>query len=358
MERTEQEASRLAEVIFAVPGDLAAPTGGYAYARRVLELMPEHGIAVRHLGLPGGYPHPSPEELAETARLVAGTAPDAMLLIDSLALGAMPEDLVAGFGRRIVALVHHPLAHETGLTPERRAELLASEARALAHARRVVAASPLTARLLVAEFGVPAERITVAEPGTDPAPRSRGTGAPVQLLAVGAVSPRKGYDVLVQALAGLAGLDWRLTIAGAADRDPASVAALRRAVAESGVAERIRLAGEVDDATLEELYDAADVFVSASLFEGYGMVLAEAMARGLPLVASTGGAAGDTVDDAAALKVPPGDAKRLAHALRRVVGDPVLRRRLADGSWAAGQRLPTWSDTVARIARSLREGGR
>ncbi len=348
----------MAEVIFAVPGDLAAPTGGYAYARRVLELMPEHGIAMRHLALPGGYPHPSPEELAETARRVADTTPDAVLFIDSLAFGAMPEDLVTGFGRRIVALVHHPLAHETGLTPERQAELLSSEARALAHAQGVVAASPLTGRLLAQEFGVPAERITVAEPGTDPAPRSRGTGAPVQLLTVGAVSPRKGYEILVRALAGLADLDWRLAVAGATDRDPAAVEALERAVAESGVAERIRLAGEVDDGTLEELYDAADVFVSASLFEGYGMVLAEAMARGLPLVASTGGAAADTVSDAAALKVPPANGMRLRQALRRIIGDLNLRRRLADGSWAAGQRLPTWSDTVARIAKALREATR
>lgn len=348
----------MAEVIFAVPGDLAAPTGGYAYARRVLELIPEHGIAMRHLSLPGGYPDPSAEDLAETARLVAGTAADAVLLVDGLAFGAMPAELVAGFGRRIVALVHHPLAHETGLSPERQAALRASEARALALARRIVAASPLTARLLAAEYHVPAERIAVAEPGTDPAPRSRGTGAPVELLAVGAVSPRKGFDILVAALAGLPDLDWRLTIAGATDRDPEAFAALRQALARSGVAGRIRLVGEVDDGALEDLYDRADVFVSASLFEGYGMVLAEAMARGLPLVASTGGAAADTVGDAAALKVPPGNEGRLAEALRRIIGDPALRRRLAEGAWAAGQRLPTWSDTVARIARTLREAAR
>jgi glycosyltransferase involved in cell wall biosynthesis len=348
----------LAEVIFAIPGDLGAPTGGYSYARRVLDLIPEHGIAMRHLALPGSYPDPSADDLAETARLVAGTAPDAVLLVDGLAFGAMPEDLVAGFERRIVALVHHPLAHETGLSPERRAALLASETRALAGARRIVAASPLTARLLTAEYRVAAERITVAEPGTDPAPRSRGTGRPVELLAVGAVSQRKGFDVLVAALSPLADLDWRLTIAGATDRDPEAFAALARAIAASGVAGRIRLAGEVDDGTLEDLYDRADVFVSASLFEGYGMVLAEAMARGLPLVASTGGAAAETVSGAAALKVPPGDERRLAKALRRAVGDPALRRRLAEGSWAAGQRLPTWSDTVARIARTLREAAR
>ncbi len=348
----------MAEVIFAVPGDLAAPTGGYAYARRVLELMPEHGIAMRHLALPGGYPHPSPADLAETGRLLADLSPDAVLFIDGLAFGAMPESLVARLRCRIVALVHHPLGHESGLSPERRAALLASEARALSFARHVVVASALTGRLLADAFGVPEARITVAEPGTDPAPRSRGTGTPVQLLAVGAVSPRKGYEVLVRALAGIADLDWRLTIVGATDRDPAAAEALRTALAGSGVAGRIRVAGEVDDATLDDLYDRADVFVSSSLFEGYGMVLAEAMARGLPLVASTGGAAGDTVSDGAALKVPPGDVAALRDALRRMIGDPALRRNLAEGAWEAGRRLPTWSDTVARIAKVLREAGR
>lgn len=344
----------MAEVIFAVPGDLAAPTGGYAYARRVLELMPEHGIAMRHLALPGGYPHPSPADLAETAQLLAGLSPDAVLFIDGLAFGAMPEDLVARLRCRIVALVHHPLGHESGLSPARRAAFLASEAQALSFARHVVVASSLTGRLLADAFGVAEARITVAEPGTDPAPRSRGTGAPVQLLAVGAVSPRKGYETLVRALAGIADLDWRLTIVGATDRDPAAVDALRTALAGSGVAGRIRIAGEVDDATLDDLYDRADVFVSSSLFEGYGMVLAEAMARGLPLVASTGGAAGDTVSDEAALKVPPGDVAALREALRRMIGDPALRRSLAEGAWEAGRRLPTWFDTVARIAGVLR----
>jgi glycosyltransferase involved in cell wall biosynthesis len=205
---------------------------------------------------------------------------------------------------------------------------------------------------------VPSDKLAVAEPGTEPAGRARGTGAPVALLAAGAVSPRKSYGVLVQALAGLAVLDWRLTIVGSLDRSPDAVAELTRAVAAAGLEERITLAGAVEGSELDRLYDAADVFASPSLFEGYGMVLAEAMARGLPLVASTGGAAAETVPSEAGLKVPPGDVAQLREALRRMIADSGLRRRFAQASWGAGQRLPRWADTAAKVAAALREAAR
>ncbi len=347
----------MTRAVFAVPGDLASPTGGYHYARRVLDGLPGEGVEVAHLALPAGYPDPAPADLAETARLVAGTPPDAILLIDGLAYGAMPENVIAGFGRPVVALVHHPLGLESGLPPERQAALIASETRALARARRIIVTSPLTARLLAAEFDVDPAIVSVAEPGTDPAPRARGTGRPVELLAVGAVSPRKGFALLVEALGGLADRDWHLTLAGALDRDPVAAAGLRRAIAAQGFEDRVTLTGNVDRGTLDRLYAAADVLVSPSLYEGYGMALAEGLARGLPLVASTGGAAAETVPDAAALKVPPGDGPALRAALERVVNDRALRERLAEAAWAAGQGLPRWSDTAARIATVLKQAG-
>jgi glycosyltransferase involved in cell wall biosynthesis len=343
------------EVVFAVPGELDTPTGGYAYARRLLELLPAEGLTVTHLALPSAYPTPSADDLARTAELVSGTDPDAVLFIDGLAYGAMPEDLIRRFGRRIVALVHHPLGLESGLSETRSRELIASERQALALARRVVVTSPLTGRVLASDFGVPPERIVVAEPGTEPAARVRGTGSPVQLLSVGAVSPRKGYDVLVRALGELKDLDWRAGIAGATDRAPETAAALKASIQEAGLSERVELAGAVADAELAALYDRADLFVSPSLYEGYGMVLAEAMARGLPIVASTGGAAAETVPEAAALKVPPGDVRALAEALRAAISDAALRTRLAEASWQAGQKLPRWRDTAVRVAKVLRE---
>ena len=345
-------------VALAVPGRLDTPTGGYAYARRLLEHLPACGVAIRPLALPAAYPDPAEADLAETLRLVARTPPETVLLIDGLAFGAMPAALVEGFRRPVAALVHHPLGLEAGLAPDRQAALIASEAAALARAERVIVTSPLTGRLLVAEFGVDPLLVTVAEPGTDPAGRARGTGAPVALLAVGAVSPRKGYDVLVEALADLADLPWRLTVAGALDRDPDNAARLAAAIRRHGLAERIALAGEVGEAALAELYDRADLFVSPSLFEGYGMVLAEALARGLPIVASTGGAAAETVPDSAALKVEPGDAAALGRALRQAIESRDLRAALGDAAWAAGRGLPRWPETARKVAAALREVGR
>jgi glycosyltransferase involved in cell wall biosynthesis len=345
------------EAAFAVPGDISAPTGGYAYARKLLSLAPEVDIALHRVPLPGGFPHPSHAELTETAARLR-ECPRAVLLIDGLAYGAFTPDLLATLDRPIVALVHHPLALETGLDPARRDALARSERQALAHARAIVATSRETARILVADFAVAPGKITVAEPGTEPAPRATGTGDPVQLLAVGTVSPRKGFDILVAALAGLADLPWRLTIAGALDRDPTAGASLVAAIEKAGLRERVSLVGVLAEGELSALYAGSDVLVSPSLYEGYGMALAEALARGLPLVASTGGAAAQTVPDAAGLKVPPGDVHALRDALARMIADAALRRRCADASWAAGQSLPRWRDAAATIAGVLRGAAR
>ncbi|MGE3916241.1 MAG: glycosyltransferase family 4 protein, partial [Hyphomicrobiaceae bacterium] len=255
----------------------------------------------------------------------------------------------------LLALCHHPLCLEAGLTPARQAELKASETAALALADAVIVTSPATRSLLVRDFGVAAARITVAVPGTDPAPRAIGTGNPLQFLAVGSIVPRKGYDVLVSALDMLGQDGWRLKIAGADDRSPATVAMLRGQIKASEHAGRIDLVGAVDQSQLSHLYSQADVFVMPSLFEGYGMVLAEAMARGLPIVCTTGGAAAETVPDDAALKVAPGDARALSAALARVSQDATLRSAMARASWLAGQNLTRWEETARIIAGVVRK---
>jgi len=342
------------DLALAVPGDIASPTGGYAYARKLLELLPGTGVRPRLVRLPGSFPHPSAADLEETGRVLSDRS-GAVLLIDGLAYGALPSTTIAQIRIPIVTLVHHPLGLETGLAPERRSELLAGEAEALARARNIIAASAAMARLLAEQFEVPSARITVAEPGVEAAPRATGTGEPVQLLAVGAVVPRKGFGLLVDALSGLKDLGWRLTIAGSLERDPQTARALERLIASRNLASRISLVGAVDDAALDSLYGRADILVSASLFEGYGMVLAEGLARGLALVASTGGAAGETVPEGVGLKVPPGDAEALRGALQRMITDRGLRKAASDASWAAGQRLPRWPRTAALVSRVLKE---
>lgn len=345
----------MTSVAFAVPGDINLPTGGYAYDRRVLALLPEHGVDARHVVLPGSFPTPSGADMAETERRLASVPPGTILLIDGLAYGAMPAEGVARVRDPIVALVHHPLCLEAGLTPQRQRRLRELETAALGFARHVVVTSPTTAQTLAADFGVPREKITVAVPGTDPAQRARGTGRPLQLLAVGSIVPRKAFDTLVRALAPLQQHEWRLAIVGSTDRDAQALAALQAAIRETGLGKRITLVGPARQHELAEYYAAADVFLLPSLYEGYGMVLAEAMARGLPIVCTTGGAAAATVPDAAAIKVPPGDERALSQAIGRVLEDAALRRRLADAAWDAGQKLPRWQDTARIVASVIKD---
>ena len=340
----------MADVVFAIPGDLKSTTGGYAYDRRVIDLLPDFGVHVSVMTLPDAFPNPSTADLAETGRLLKTKHHDAVLMVDGLAFGTFTDDILDTLEGRVVALVHHPLFLETGLPHSRKVEIKASEENALQNASHIVVTSRVTKRILVDTMGLPADKVTIAEPGTDPAQRATGTGAPLQILSVGAVLPRKGYHLLVEALAPLTHIDWRLTIAGALDRHSDAVATLQKAIQANGLEDRVTLAGKVVPATLERYYESADLFVSASLFEGYGMVLAEAMARGLPMVIAAGGAAAETAGESAALHVEAGNVMALTTALERALTDKKLRDRLADAAWEAGRTLPTWHETARRIA--------
>lgn len=339
---------------FVIPGDITLRTGGYIYDRRVLGLLSQHGVNAHHVPLPGTFPYPHAADLDETVRTLAALPASMPLLIDGLAYGAMPEAVVSGIAQPIIALVHHPLYLETGLDAAAQQRFRMLEQKALTFATHVITTSGTTARGVAADFDYPPQRITVAEPGTDRGrraiPRTGGDADALRLLAVGSIVPRKAYPVLISALEPLRDLAWHLTIAGDDARSPAATRSLKAQIAASPNAGRIALQGALDDGTLHELYAASDVFVMSSLYEGYGMVLGEALAHGLPIVATRAGAAAETLPDAAALKVEPGDSNGLSAALRQVLEDAGLRRRLAEQSWAAGQRLPTWNDTARRIA--------
>lgn len=339
----------------AFPGSLDTRTGGYAYDRRLALELEARGWEVARLSLPAGFPRPSEADLAASAASFAGLPPGTTALIDGLAFGAMPGIAAREAGRLdLVALVHHPLCLEAGLAPAEATALAASERAALTHASAVVVTSPSTEAALQELFAVPRDRITVALPGTDPAPLARGSGGPgCRMVCVGAVSRRKGQALLVEALAGLRHLDWGLWCAGSLDRDPATAEALRSKIAAQGLAHRVTLLGEVGEAELAALYDRSDLCVSASLYEGYGMALAEALARGLPVVAASGGAVADTVPPEAGLLAPPGDALALREALRRFLVEPSLAASLRRGALAARGRLPTWADTAAAVEAAL-----
>jgi glycosyltransferase involved in cell wall biosynthesis len=341
--------------VFAVPGDLATPTGGYAYDRRMVAELLGLGWDVEVADIGNEFPRPSAGARESARARLLAVPTDTPVVVDGLAFGVLPE-LAAELHRDhpLIALVHHPLALETGIPPAEAEEFHRRERAALAHTDRVIVTSPSTARRLAADYAVAAERITVALPGSDPrVPPRSGRDGPLALLAVGAVVRRKGYDVLVDALASLRDLPWRLTIVGDRSRSPATVAALEAQVHRHDLGGRIAFTGAVDEQRLAALHRDADLFVLPSRFEGYGMAFAEAIAHGLPVVGTTAGAIPDTVPGGAGILVPADDAAALAQALRRLIGDDGARETLAMAARAAAARLPTWRQSAEAFARAI-----
>lgn len=339
--------------VFAIPGDLDTPTGGYAYDRQVMRGLPGQGIAIRHLPLPDGFPFPAPEAVAETGRLLASVPADEVLLVDGLALGVLPPEMLRGLAAPLIAVHHHPLGLETGLTHEQGEAMLAAEKAATACARHVIVTSPTTAAILAERGFAPPPPVTVAIPGLARAEKARGSGGGFEILCVGTVVPRKGYDVLVDALALMRGHAWHCTIIGGLDRDLACAAALRAQIAAAGLDDRITLTGALSE-SLQAYRDRADVFASPSRYEGYGMALASAMAAGLAIISTTAPAIPATVPPEAGILVPPENPRAFAGALLSVMQDPALRQRLGDGGHAHAATLPGWDDTAAIIANVIR----
>ena len=336
-----------------VPGPFDTISGGYIYDRRLAEGLRALGHEMQVVELPGR--HPLPDEAAtEGARTsLDGLPGDARIVVDGLGLPAfapLAERLAA---RGAVGLIHHPTALEHGNPGPVRDALREAEQALFPRLARLVATSPLTARRLAEDFVVDAARIGVVEPGTDVAPRSEGSGGPgCAILSVGALIPRKGHDVLLRALASLSDLDWTLTIAGGA-RDQVYANGLAALAEELGIAQRVTFAGEVGGAALEALWRRSDVFALASHWEGYGMAVAEALARGLPVAVAAGGALAALVPVEAGVVSAPGEVVSLGKAMRRVIFDTDLRADMAEAAWKAGQKLPRWEDRAAAFLAEL-----
>jgi glycosyltransferase involved in cell wall biosynthesis len=338
----------MAAVTFAVPGSLDQPTGGYKYDRQVIGGLRQRGCEVDVIDLGDGFPRPAPETVEAALPRLRRVPAGQPIVVDGLALGVLPQVAAAlRSSHRVIALVHHPLALESGLTPAEIAALRHSERAALAAVSRVVVTSPATRRVLVADYGVASEMITVALPGTESAGgaavRRRppaATNQTIHLLAVGAVVPRKGHDVLIEALNQLADLNWQLVIAGDCQRDCATAMELASTIMRKRLGPRICLAGAVSEHRLAALYRQADVFVLASRFEGYGMAYAEAIAHGLPVIGTRVGAVPETVPAGAGILVPPDDVAALAAGLRAMIADADLRGRCSDAACKAP--MPGW----------------
>lgn len=338
------------EASFAVPGDLSSKTGGYAYARRLLRGAPAQGLTLGHVALPDGYPFPDARMLGQTEELLraAGSGP---ILIDGLCLGALPREMIKALGAPVVALCHHPLAMEAGLSEAMQAHLRRSERAALACARHVITTSNATANILEQDYGVPAPRLTVAPPGTDPAPRAVGSGgATCRILSVGSLTRRKRHDRLIRALAECRDLDWTLRIVGP-ERDVSVSDDLRAMIRSLGLEDRITLTGALSLPALTAAYQGADLFALASEFEGFGMVFTEAMSHGLPVIGVQSAAVAEATANAACLVEPD----ELTRTLRQVIGGVEMRRAMADRCWTAAQTLLRWPNTVAIVAGVLKK---
>lgn len=338
-------------VAFAIPGDPETPTGGYAYARRLIREMPAQGVALDPLLLPDGFPFPNAAELGRTEEALASLPPDKPVLMDGLAFGALPRRLLDILPAPVVALCHHPLALERGIGPATERHLAESERAALAVAQEVITTSNATAEILVRDYCVPGARITVAPPGTDPAERAKGSGGPGCLvLAVGSLTERKRHDRLIRALADHPALDWRLRIVGPS-RDSRVAADLHQMIGELNVADRVELAGAISAADMGAAYDGAELFALASEFEGFGMAFAEAMAHGLPVVGVRSAAVEEATAGAARLVAP----EELSATLAMLIAEKAEREALAERCWRAAQTLLRWSGTAAIVAGVLRK---
>jgi glycosyltransferase involved in cell wall biosynthesis len=352
----------LRSVHVVVPSDIddaAVPSGGNAYDRRVCLGLPAAGWSVRELAVAGTWPRPASDSRASLARALSAVPDGAVVLIDGLVACGVPDVVVPQARRlKLVVLVHLPLGDEVGQAQAPAAELAALERETLHAASAVVATSRWAAGRLVAQHGLAPDQVHVAPPGVDLAPIAPGTDGATRLLCVGSVTPTKGQDLLVEALAAVADLPWTCELAGPLRRDPAHVAVVRTTIERHGLGERVQLTGPRTGTQLATSYASTDLLVLPSRVESYGMVVTEALARGIPVLAAAVGGVPETLGHAPdggvpGVLVPPGDVPALAGELRRWFAEPALRDALRRTARERRRTLTGWEVTSRCLAGVL-----
>jgi glycosyltransferase involved in cell wall biosynthesis len=339
--------------------DPARPSGGNLYDRRVCDGLAALGWTVHEHPVPGDWPRAQAAAHTALGHAVQQVPDGAVVLIDGLIASAAPEALVPHARRlREVVLVHMPLGHRP--VHDDASAVRARERAVLAGATAVVTTSTWSRCRLEGLYALPTARMHVAQPGVEAADLAPGTDAGEALLCVAAVTPDKGHDVLLDALSTAKDLSWRCACVGSLDRDPAYADGVRRRAHDGGLGDRVRFPGPRTGPDLDRAYAAADLLVLASHAETYGMVVTEALARGLPaIVAEVGGvteALGHGEDGTRpGLLVAPGDAAALGGAVRAWLRDADLRGRLRRAARERRASLRGWPTTTSAIAGVLAE---
>lgn len=332
--------------------DPATPSGGNVYDRRICRGLAASGWSVHEHAVWGAWPRPGVTERADLARVLVSMPDDAIVLLDGLVASAVPDVLAPQARRlRLVVLMHMPVGDEAP-------DLRRQEAEALSVAVAIVTTSSWSRRRLLDLYALAADRIHVVAPGVDAAPLVPGSAAGSQLLCVAAVTPHKGHDLLVQALAMIPDVPWSCVCVGALNRDPGFAERMRLQTQVYGIADRVSFLGPRTGPDLDARYAAADLLVLASRGETYGMVVTEALARGTPVLATAAKGLPEALGRAPdgslpGILVEPDDPAALAGALRRWLAEPELRRQLRRSARDRRTTLTGWALTSELIAAIL-----
>jgi len=352
-------------VHFVVPDgidDPARPSGGNAYDRRVSRELSALGWSVDEHAAPGRWPRPDAEALRTLAEIVQRIPDGAVALVDGLIASTAPEVLVPMTHRvRLVVLVHMPLGHRPA--DGAADEIWTQERAVLEAAAAVVTPSRWSAGRLLELYPMAPGRVHVAEPGVDRAELATGSAHGGELLCVAAVTFEKGHDVLVEALLSMSERSWRCRCVGSVERDPDFAQAVRRRAVDGGLGDRVEFPGPLAASDVGRRYAAADLLVLPSRAETYGMVITEALARGLPVVTTEVGGATEALGYGTdgvrpGLLVAPDDPAALAAALLAWLDDTELRVRLRRAAHERRRSLGTWSATASALGHVLAEVAR
>jgi glycosyltransferase involved in cell wall biosynthesis len=348
--------TRILTVSLVTLGDPGRLTGGYRYHRRMAELAPAFGAAVRFVSFPD-----RPFGLAALhGPAVLRQAGADVVVLDSIAAAFLGPWLRRGSGTPLVGSLHQPpggIDHG----PLRRGVQAPLDRLAWRHARLLVVASEALGEQLAAQ-GYPRDRIRVVPPGRDlpaapaAAPVDLRAGRRAGLLCVANWVERKGVLELLEAVARLPEGLATLHLAGDDHADPRYGERVRSRLSRPDLAGRVVVHGPLPAERVAALYQAADVFALPSLREPYGTVLGEAMAAGLPVVGWRAGNLPHLADDGREGRlVAPGDVAALSAALAELAGDERLRRRMGVAAWRRAAARPTWSRSAALFFAALRE---